>query len=191
MPDISKITLPSGTTYNIKDAEARDLIDSIIQSPIIVFVGVSSTELTDGGTEIATINDKVLTPQLGNLVFYGTQEFIYGADEKWHALGSFDNLGSLAYKNNASTSYTPQGTITPVAISLKTSGATTNMNSITAVGELPNFSTTVSNENLTISWNAGTLPTQGPNINVKITDPVFDIDIQPEFIGTSANIIVS
>jgi hypothetical protein len=30
MPDISKITLPSGTTYNIKDAEARDLIDSII-----------------------------------------------------------------------------------------------------------------------------------------------------------------
>jgi hypothetical protein len=49
------------------------------------------------------------------------------------------------------------------------------MNSITEVGELPNFSTTVSNENLIISWNAGSLPVKGPNTEVKITDPIFEI----------------
>lgn len=111
MPDISKITLPSGTTYDIKDATARSQIAALTGGDAVVFIGVSTTTLTDGGNEIPTVGGVQKTPATGQLFFYGTQEFIYGADSKWHALGSLDSLGDLAYKDNASGTYTPEGTI--------------------------------------------------------------------------------
>ena len=77
MPDISRITLPSGTTYDIKDATAREQIAAIVGGDIIRFVGVSSTEITDGGTETPTIGGEQYTPAVGDLVFYGAKEFIY------------------------------------------------------------------------------------------------------------------
>lgn len=75
----------------------------------------------------------------------------------WQELGH-GNWGSLAFKNSASTSYTPAGTISV------TDGedTTTTVNSITDVGELPVF--TVSGETLT--FDAGTLPTKGNNTTV-------------------------
>lgn len=124
MADISKITLPSGTTYNIKDATAREdieqineIISAITGGDAIIFCGVSSTALTDGGTEKPTVNGVQKNPETGNLFFYGTQEFIWGEDSKWHEVGSLESLGSLAYKNNASATYTPAG-----SISLSTTG---------------------------------------------------------------------
>jgi len=48
---------------------------------------------------------------LGQIFFYGTSEFIWGADDKWHALGDLTSLGDLAYKDTASTDYTPAGTV--------------------------------------------------------------------------------
>jgi len=48
MPDISKITLPSGNTYDIKDATARELISSL-GSPTH-YIGVTTTEISDGST---------------------------------------------------------------------------------------------------------------------------------------------
>ena len=124
MPDISKITLPSGSTYNIKDAQARSQIEALTGGTAIVFVGVSSTPLTDGGDELPNINGGSVMPNAGELYFYGTQEFIYGVDEKWHALGSLDSLGALAYKDDASTSYTPEGTLTPVSFTGQSSEVT-------------------------------------------------------------------
>ena len=112
MPLISQITLPSGTTYQLKDAWARDQISALTGGSAVVFVGVSTTPLTDGGTQKPTIDGNQLTPTTGQLFFYGTQEFIYGTDGKWHALGSLDSLGALAYKDSASTTYTPAGTVT-------------------------------------------------------------------------------
>lgn len=82
MPDISKITLPSGTTYNIKDAEARSQIEALTGGDAVVFVGVSTTSLTDGGSEIPTIDGVPKTPAAGQLFFYGTQEYIWGPDGK-------------------------------------------------------------------------------------------------------------
>lgn len=111
MPDISKITLPSGTTYDIKDATARSQIAALAGGDAVVFVGVSTTALTDGGNETPTVGGETKIPATGQLFFYGTQEFIYGADSKWHALGSLDVLGDLAYKNSASGNYTPSGTV--------------------------------------------------------------------------------
>ena len=113
MAEISKITLPSGTTYDIKDAEARSQIAALAGGDAVVFVGVSSTELTDGGTQIPTVGGEQKTPATGQLFFYGTQEFIWGEDDKWHGLGSLDVLGDLAYKDSASTTYQPKGSVSP------------------------------------------------------------------------------
>jgi hypothetical protein len=49
MADISRITLPSGNTYDIKDATARSQIEALVGGDAVVFIGVSSTSLTDGG----------------------------------------------------------------------------------------------------------------------------------------------
>ena len=111
MADISKITLPSGTTYNIKDAEARLQIAALTGGDAVVFVGVSTTALTDGGSETPTVSGDELTPATGQLFFYGTQQFIWGGDSKWHALGSLDSLGDLAYKDSAQGKVTPTGTV--------------------------------------------------------------------------------
>lgn len=82
MADISKITLPNGNTYNIKDAEARSQIAALTGGDAVVFMGVSSTALTDGGNQQPTISGTQKTPAAGQLYFYGSQEFIYGADSK-------------------------------------------------------------------------------------------------------------
>lgn len=111
MAQISKITLPSGSTYDIKDAVARSQIEALVGGDAIIFIGVSSTELTDGGSEVPTIDGQPVTPATGQLFFYGTEEFIWGPDGKWHGLGSLDSLGDLAYKNSASASYQPSGTV--------------------------------------------------------------------------------
>ena len=111
MADISKITLPSGTTYNFKDAQARSQIEALAGGDAVVFIGVSTVALTDGGTETPKISGEDVTPTTGQLFFYGTEEFIWGSDSKWHALGSLNSLGELAYKDSASGSYTPAGTV--------------------------------------------------------------------------------
>jgi len=125
MPDnttqyISQITLPSGTTYKIKDDEARNQIAALTGGDAVVFIGVSTTELTDGGNQTPTVGGETKTPATGQLFFYGTQEFIYGNDSKWHALGSLESLGSLAYKNSASGTYKRATSVTV------TTNATTN-----------------------------------------------------------------
>lgn len=124
MPQISQITLPTGTTYDLKDAYARDAIEAIVGGDAVVFVGVSGVALTDGGTERPVVDEKTLTPVAGQLFFYGTQQFIWGTDSKWHALGSLESLGALAYKNNASASYTPAGTVSTPTFTGTTSNVT-------------------------------------------------------------------
>lgn len=125
MPDnvtqyISKITLPSGTTYKIKDDEARSQIAALTGGDAVVFIGVSTAKLTDGGNETPVVGGTNKTPATGQLFFYGTQEFIYGNDSKWHALGSLESLGTLAYKNSASGIYKRATNVTV------TTNATTN-----------------------------------------------------------------
>ena len=120
MADISKITLPSGTTYDIKDATARSQIEALTGGDSVIFIGVSSVELTDGGNQTPKVNGENKTPATGQLFFYGTQEFIYGPDSKWHALGSLDTLGDLAYKNTATGTY---NTVNSVEV---TTNTTTN-----------------------------------------------------------------
>lgn len=111
MADISKITLPSGTTYNIKDATARSSISAL--SGALKFLGTTKTALTDGATTSPiTIGDTSVTPAAGNVVIYGNSEFVWSAAEgKWREFGSTGSLKALAFKDNASGSFTPAGTV--------------------------------------------------------------------------------
>ena len=111
MADISKITLPSGTTYDIKDATARELIKTL-GSPTS-YLGVTTTAITDGATTSPiTIGDKSVTPKAGDVVAYGSSEFVWSDTEsKWREFGSTGSLKALAFKDSASASYTPAGSV--------------------------------------------------------------------------------
>lgn len=195
MADISKIQLPgSATIYNIKDADARDRIATL--ESYSEYLGVTTTALADGVTNpVVVINGESVTAKKGEIVNYGSKEFIYNGTV-WQEFGDLSALGSLAYKNNASGSYTPAGSVSVPNITVKTAGSTTVVNSITAVGTLPSFTGTgysVSNEVLTItaeSFSAGTLPTKGANTTVKTGDAAYQAS-QPSFTGTAATITVS
>lgn len=99
MPDISKITLPSGNTYDIKDAGARDLIASLQGG--VYFLGKTTTALSDGATTNPIQIDGhtgTTTAVNGNIVVYGNAEFIFNGT-KWIEFGDTSSLGALAYKS--------------------------------------------------------------------------------------------
>ena len=108
MADISVIQLPSGSSYNIKDAWARQAIEGL-GNPTH-FLGASSTTITDGGTQKPTINNVEVTPNAGDIVVYSNGEFIWSGTT-WIELGDLSGLGDLAYKDSASGSITPTGTV--------------------------------------------------------------------------------
>ena len=108
MADISVIQLPSGSSYNIKDAWARQAIEGL-GNPTH-FLGASSTAITDGGTQKPTINNVEVTPNAGDIVVYNNGEFIWSGTT-WIELGDLSGLGDLAYKDSASGSITPTGTV--------------------------------------------------------------------------------
>lgn len=268
MADISKITLPNGSVYNIKDAYARQEIENI-QTAIsggVMFMGETTTALTDGETtSTIVINGSNVTAVKGYLVVSDSKEFVYDGT-KWIELGDLSLIGDLGWKDTASTEYTPTGTVskptftgspanvtftitedengnyqpkgtvtkptftgsnstfngkftpsgsvgltnsnktatvsttsgtatytpggnvTAPSISMKSAGATTTVNSITAVGDLPTFTTTVTDENLTFGWDAGTLPTKGSNTTVKTGDASYEASA-PTFSGTGVHLV--
>lgn len=272
MADISKITLPSGQVYNIKDAQARESIETIKVGITggLHYLGATTTALADGdNTNPITIGGKEVTAESGDIVIYGQLEFIYSdADNRWHEFGSTGSLKALAFKDSASGSYKPAGTVskptftgsssdvsitatasasgnyTPAGtvsqptftgkeiestgkfvpdgsvsvttksttnktatVSAASSGtatytpagtvstptitvtpSTTTVNSITNVGTLPSLVTTVLDENLTLTWDAGTLPTKGENTTVA-TGIESAISSQPTFSGTGARLV--
>lgn len=111
MPDISKITMPSGTVYDIKDAYARTVIAGGMS-----FIGVTTTALTDGSTtNPITIDGASVTAQNGNVTVYGNAEFVWveptGENGRWAKFGDESNLGDLAYKDSASGTFTPSGSV--------------------------------------------------------------------------------
>lgn len=185
MADISKITLPSGTTYNIKDSVARAAIGGAI-----VIKGTTTTALTDESTtNPIMIDGESYTAVANDAVFYGKKEFVFDGN-KWHEFGDMTGLGSLADKDSASGAYTPEGMVSAPTINLNSAGSTTTVTPMATVGTLPSLTTTVSNETLTISFSQGTLPTKGDDVTVKTGDATYSAT-QPAFNGTAATITVS
>lgn len=110
MAEISKITLPSGTTYDIKDATARSQIEAL--SNYTAYAGVTTTRLTDGDTtNPIVVGGNNVSAQTGMIATYGSKEFIWNGTA-WQEFGDLSALGDLAFANSASAMYTPTGNVT-------------------------------------------------------------------------------
>jgi hypothetical protein len=174
MPDISQITMPSGTTYNIKDSQARQAKG---------WIGITTTALTDGATtNPITINGQSVTAVEGNITSYDEQEYIFNGTV-WQEFGDLSDLGTLAYKDSASGSYTPQGSV--AAPDVAVTPTTDTIKPVTDVGSMPTF--TVSGETLIIE--AGAVPTLGAE-KTFMTDASASASA-PAFTGTQGTVTVS
>lgn len=166
MADISKITLPSGSEYNLKDATARADIESLKGSVTgaMHYLGVTTTAITDGSsTNPISVGGKSVTAKAGDVAISGSKEFVYSdTDNKWHEYGDTGSLKALAFKDEASGDFTPSGTVSKptftgtesnvtITVAASASGNytpegtvtptvtlnSTTVNSITDVGTLP------------------------------------------------------
>ena len=109
MPDISKITLPSGTTYDIKDATARSQIEAL--SNYTAYAGVTTSALTDGSTtNPIVVGGNNVTAQTGMICTYQSKEFIWNGSA-WQEFGDLSGLGLLAYADQTTATYTPAGSV--------------------------------------------------------------------------------
>ena len=74
-------------------------------------LGTTTTELTDGSTvNPITIDGKSVTAKNGDIAFYQQSEFMFNGTT-WSQFGDLSGLGDLAYKDAASGSYTPTGSV--------------------------------------------------------------------------------
>lgn len=173
MPDISQITLPSGTTYDIKDTQARQAK---------TWIGITTTALTDGATtNPITIKGESVAAAEGNITSYDGQEFIFNGTY-WQEFGDLSDLGTLAYKDSASGSYTPAGSVS--APTVEVTPSTDTIQPVASVGSMPTY--TVTGETLVIG--AGAVPTLG-TAKAFLTGASATASA-PTFTGTSGTVTV-
>lgn len=121
MADISKITLVDGSSYDIKDAAARSDIADIKSSisGAMHYIGKTTTALSDGATtNPITIDGESVTATAGDVAVYTSgsgssakeMEYVFNGT-KWQEFGSTGSLKALAFKDNASATYTPAGSV--------------------------------------------------------------------------------
>ena len=174
MPDFSKFRA-GGVDYTIKDAEARSRIASL--ESYSEYLGVTTTALTDGATtNPVTINGTSVTAKKGEIVNYGSKEFIFNGTV-WQEFGDMSALKALAFKDNASATYTPAGSVSfsntnkTATVSAASSGTTTytpagsvsltaaTVKEVDSVGTLPSATmptVTYESGTETLVFNAGT-----------------------------------
>lgn len=114
----SKITLPTGGTFLVKDSEAREEIESLKKATAggVSYLGTTTTELVDGAmtSPIDIKNgDKTTSVEAvtGGMVNYNNVMYAWNGDQ-WDQLGSAGAIKALAYKDSVSATYTPTGTVT-------------------------------------------------------------------------------
>ena len=152
-PTIDRVTLPSGSTYYLKDKEARELIAEL--SNATHFIGVTTTELTDGcTTNPITISGESVTAVSGDIVIYGSDEFIFTdstTPASWARFGStiIDQLGDFAFVDTGTVTIQPKGSNASSSVTF--SGRTTDV----VLGE----TTTFTNSTSAVSFGAHTTAT--------------------------------
>lgn len=179
MATIDHLTIPINgvdTTLEIEDAYARQLISDL--GDAVYWIGVTTTALTDGDTtNPITVNSESVTARTGGMAQYSGEEFVWNGSA-WQSVGK-NNFGALAFKNDASGSYTPTGS---VAI---TEGAdtTTTVEGMATAGTLPQWSLS----GKTLTFTQGTLPTKATAQTVVTASGTRTAT----FNGTAATITVS
>lgn len=201
MPDLATLTLPSGNTYSLKDAYARNLIAELFN--FHAYLGVTTTPIEDNVTTspVVVIAGESVTAVAGDCVTYETEEFVYSTTGVWQKYANLTGLGALAFKNTASGDFTPSGSVSQPTFTgeaMQSTGDftpagtisggnvtlhTTQVNHITDAGEMPTY--TVQGERLIIS--GGAVPSFEA---VGVADAI-DTVIQPTFVGTQNTVLVT
>lgn len=167
MAELSKIILPNGNEYTLKDEVARSAVAGGVN-----FRGVTTTVLMDEST-ITTykIDDDTLTAQNGDLVVYNKKEFIYSsADSAWHEMGDNSSFKNLAYSDEASATYTPAGDVSQPEF--------TGQQGNISVSGTPTGSVRISKGEGTTNYTPeGTI--SKPNVNV-------ELDVEQAYVASSA-----
>lgn len=133
MPEISKITLPSGTTYDIKDATARASAAGSIK-----LKGTTTTALTDEATtNPIQINGESYTAVANDAVFYGKKEYVFDGT-KWHEFGDMSGIGEMGKVDQGTVTIKPKGTNASSTVTF--SGGTTDV----VLGEATTFTNSTS-----------------------------------------------
>ena len=160
------------------------------------FIGISSTEITDGGTEDPTIEGSAVTAKsAGDVVLYSGKEFVW-TGSAWELLG---DEGSYALKTNTASviktatltkNTLPTLTITATSIPNVTSAGTAaslttttyTVPNVTAAGSAASFSVASG----TLTLNTGSAPTLGTAFSIKGVN-VFTANT-PATLGTAISV---
>jgi len=111
-PIIYTVTMPSGNVYDLADQYARDLIKELLN--FHEWLGITTSEIDDGSTtNPVIINGESVTAVAGDVVSRDSdhKDFVLSSTGVWQNFGELTGLGALAFKDNASGSYTPAGSI--------------------------------------------------------------------------------
>jgi hypothetical protein len=171
-PEISKITLPSGTTYSIKDEIARQMASAGVSFTISTSAANTPKDVTwdnDGTTITGTLVASASTTGIFYLVKASTEggkdiyaEYVTvknGNAYLWEKIGTTDidlsDLGNLAYKDNVSVNVKPEGTVSTPTF---TGNAMTSTGSFVPDGEVSKPTFTGSEGTVSVSGTpAGTI----------------------------------
>ena len=142
-PTLIQITLPSGTSYYLKDDEVRTWIgdgttsgaekrltdaESAIQalSNATHWLGITTTTLSDGATtNPITINGDSVTAVSGDIVQDSNgEEYIFNGTAWQKFGGSIGSLGNMAYVDTGTVTLTPAGSVSTPTISVSSAGST-------------------------------------------------------------------
>ena len=115
------------------------------------------------------------------------QAIVDAIEEALDEKADVEDLGTLAFNNTASGEFTPAGSVAAPGITVVP--ATTTVNGIVTVGELPSFSVNVEDETLSFTFDPGALPTKSADITVA-TGISSATATAPAFTGTLATITV-
>lgn len=143
MAEISKIILPSGSTYDLKDAVARKFM-----SGAIYLCGATTTPLSDNSatpTSVVLPDARTIrgvdyaagasySPVSGDAFFQDSKEYVWDG-ARWHKFGDVSGLGELgelAYKDYGSVTVELSGQVSAPTISVESEGATTTIKNPTA-----------------------------------------------------------
>ena len=100
------ITKIAGQTVNLA---TRRYVDDIVQggdsAGTMHYKGVSVNEISHGGVETAIINGDILDAETGDLVVYGSKEFIW-TGRVWHELGDEDSYALKSSTTNIQSAIT-------------------------------------------------------------------------------------
>lgn len=206
-PVISSITLPSGNTYDLKDAAAREAIAGLTGFELIICTSAANTpkDVTweSGGTTITgTLEASADTKGAIYLVpsTNGTKD-IYdeyvtvntgGTTYIWELFGNTDvhigDLGALAFKSSASGSFTPAGSVSVSASGTENKTATvapaqSGEATYTPAGTVaaPTISKKTAGSTSTIKpvTNAGSLPSLTATVVNEVLTLAFDAGALP------------